>query len=61
MSSRRSFQTPVSRSTASDRLAVEASVTNSPVRRWMIHASVVVTTPLVVRLSRSHLIFGAEK
>ncbi len=41
--------------------AVVASVTYAPVRRCRSQASVVVTTPSVVTLRRSHAIFGAAK
>ena len=37
------------------------SVTNRPVSACTSQASVVVTTPDVVRLRRSQAIFGAEK
>ena len=48
-------------SISSERLAVDASVTNSPHSWCTSQESVVVTTPSVVRLRRSHAIFGAEK
>src|ERR1700694_2915852 len=54
-------QSTVSRSVSSERLAVAASVTNAPVRWCTIQLSVVVTTPAVVQLARSHAILGAEK
>ncbi len=50
-----------SMSSSSERLAVDASVTNSPDSRWMQPESVVVTTPSRVTLRRSQAIFGAEK
>ena len=51
----------VSRSRTSERDAVVTSVTNAPVSAWRSQVSVVVTTPSVVRLRRSHASFGAEK
>ncbi len=48
-------------STAAERLAVVASVTNSPVSWCSSHVSDVVTTPADSTLRRSHAIFGAEK
>ena len=46
---------------SSDRLAVDASVTNAPHNRCTSQVSVVVTTPVVVMFARIHAIFGAEK
>ncbi len=54
-------QAPVSRSVASDRLAVEASVTRAPVSWCTSPESRVVTTPSRVTWRRSHACFGAEK
>ena len=51
----------VSRSSSSERLAVDTSVTNAPHSRCTSQVSVVVTTPARVTLARSHAIFGAEK
>ena len=51
----------VSRSVSNERLAVAASVTNSPVGWITSQLSLVVTTPAVVALRRSQCIFGAEK
>ena len=45
----------------SDRLAVDASVTNAPQSRCTSQVSVVVTTPAAVMLARIHAILGAEK
>jgi hypothetical protein len=51
----------VSRSISAVRDAVLTSVTYAPVRRWISHESVVVTTPAVVTFSRSHNTFGPTK
>ena len=48
-------------STAIDRLAVVASVTNAPVSWCRSQVSDVVTTPPVSTLRRSHAILGVEK
>jgi len=45
----------------SDRLAVDASVTNAPHSRFTSQVSVVLTTPALVMFARIHAIFGAEK
>ena len=55
------FHSWAPRLTASERLAVVASVTNSPVSRFSSQTSDVVTTPPVSTCRRSHAIFGAEK
>ena len=59
--SRSSSHATVSSAINSDRLAVEASVTNAPHSRCTSQVSVVVTTPAVVMFARIHAILGAEK
>ena len=59
--SRPRSQSTRSMSNSSDRLAVDASVTNSPQSWCTSQLSVVVTTPSVVTWRRSQVIFGAEK